>query len=83
MHNWKYSQDKALEKALYRNIHIARTSPDYAIKHPAEVKVNSKHLVLKEVHPEAKKRIEHEFSIRIRNAFQPTVKRPARLNKVA
>ncbi len=82
MHDWKYSQKKALAKALYRNIHISRTSPDYRMKYPAEVKANPKNLVLREVHPEAKKRIEHDFSVRIRNAFQPTVERPARLNKV-
>ncbi len=83
MHNWKYSQKKALEKALYRNIHIARTSPDYKLKFPSEVKVNPKGLVLKLPHPEARKRIEHDFEMRIRNAFQPKVERPARLNKIA
>jgi len=82
MHDWKYSQEKALQKALYRNIHIARTSPDYAIKYPAEVKINPKHLVLKLSHPEAKKRIEHDFVLSIRNSFQPKVERPQRLNKI-
>ncbi len=82
MHNWKYSQKKALEKALYRNIHIARTSPEYRIQHPNEARLNPSQKVLKLPSPEAKKRIEHDFAIRIRNAFQPTVERPARLNKI-
>ncbi len=81
MHDWKYSQEKALKKALYRNIHISRTSPDYKMKHPGEVKVNPKNLVLAKPHPEAVKRIEHDFSVRIRNAFQPKVERPVRMNK--
>ncbi len=82
MHDWKYSQRKALEKRLYRNIHIARTSPDYQITYPAEVKVNPKKLVLKAPHPDAKKRIEHDFMVRIRNSFQPKVERPERFNKI-
>ncbi len=81
MHNWKYSQDKALKKALYRNIHIARTSPDYQMKFPSEVKINPKRLVLKTNHPEASKRITHDFEVRIRNAFQPKVERPKRMNR--
>ncbi len=82
MHNWKYSQKKALEKALYRNIHIARTSPDYKLKHAAEVRINPKGLILSLPHPEARKRIEHDYAVRIRNSFQPSVQRPARLNKI-
>ncbi len=82
MHDWRYSQKKALEKQLYRSIQLCRTSIDYRLKYPSEAKSNPKNLVLKEAHPEAIKRITHDFNSRIRNAFQPSVKRPARLNRV-
>ncbi len=82
MHDWKYSQEKALAKALYRNIHIARTSPEYRIQHPNEARLNPSQKVLKLPSPEAEKRIKHDYVIRIRNSFQPKVIRPKRLNKI-
>ncbi len=82
MHNWKHSQDAALKKALYRSIHLCRTNPDYRMRYPSEAKANPKGLVLLEPHPEAVKRITHDYMVRIRNAFQPAVERPKRLNKI-
>ncbi len=81
MHDWKYSQKKALEKALYRSIQLCRTSPDYRMKFPSEAKANPKGLVLTEPHPEAVKRITHDYGVRISNAFAPKVERPKRMNK--
>ncbi len=82
MHNWKHSQDAALKKALYRSIHLCRTNIDYRTRYPSEAKANPKNLILLEPHPEAVKRITHDYMVRIRNAFQPSVERPKRLNKI-
>ncbi len=83
MHNWKHSQDRALAKALYRSIHLCRTNLDYRTRYPAEAKANPKLLVLLQPHPEAVKRITHDYRSRIRNSFMPAVERPERLNKLA
>ncbi len=82
MHSWKHSLDRALEKQLYRSIHLCRTNPDYRLSFPAEVAKNPNRKVLLEPNPEAKKRILHEHEVRIRNNLMPTVERPKRLNRV-
>ncbi len=81
MKNWTYSINKALEKQYVRSIHLCRTNPDYRILHPAEAKQNPTNKVLVSPTVEAKKRIDHEHEVRIRNNFPPAVERPKRFNK--
>jgi len=82
MHSWKHCIERALEKQLYRAIHLCRTNPDYKLKYPQEVKENPTGKVLLSCTASAKKRIEHEHMVRIRNNIVPTVERPKRLNRV-
>ncbi len=82
MKNWQYSQKKALEKALYRSIHQCRCNPDYRLKYVAEAKANPTLKVLLSPNVEARKRIEHEYALRVKMVTPPPVARPARLNRV-
>ncbi len=52
---WPKQCEKALKKKLQRAISLARTNPDYRIKHPNECRDNPECKVLSECHPEAKK----------------------------
>ncbi len=79
---WQIHCEKALKKKLYRAIHLARTNPDYQIKHPSECRENPENKVLLCCHPEAEKRILKEHETTLRLAVMPTVDRPARLNRV-
>ncbi len=82
MHSWTHCLERALEKALYRSIHLCRTNPDYRLKYPAEARANSGGKVMLQPNPEAKKRILHEHEVRIRNNLVPIVDRPKRFNRL-
>ncbi len=82
MHSWEHSIERALEKQLYRSIHLCRTNPDYRLKYPAEFKENPSGKLLTVPTASARKRILHEHEVRIRNNIVPTVERPKRLNRV-
>ncbi len=82
MHSWQHCIDRALKHQLYRSIHLCRTNPDYLLKYPSEVKSNPENKVLNTVNHEAKKRIEHEHMVRVRNNVVPIVDRPKRFNRL-
>ncbi len=81
MLTWHRAIERALEHQLYRQIHLARTNPDYQRKYPSEVKANPQGKILTHCSIEAKKRCEHEQEVRIRHNFMPVVERPKRLNR--
>jgi len=78
---WKKQRDKALLKQLYRSIHLARCNPDYKLRYPNECRENPEHHILSQCHPEAKKRICHQYETFCHRIDMPTVDRPMRLNK--
>jgi len=82
MHSWKHCVDRALKHELYRAIHLCRTNPDYKLKYPSEVKQNPTGKLLLVPTSEAKKRIEHDHEVRVRNNVVPIVERPKRLNRI-
>ncbi len=82
MHSWQHCIDRALLHQLYRAIHLCRTNPDYLLKCPSEVKQNPEHKVLLVPTSEAKKRIQHEHDVRVRNNVVPVVDRPKRFNRL-
>jgi len=69
------------EHAQYRAIHLARCNPDYQRLHPQEAKQNPDRKLLKDCHPEARKRIHEECEKYQRHVHVPTVERPERLNR--
>ncbi len=79
--SWHLHQEKALQKKLYRAIHLARTNADYQLKYSSECRGNPERNVLHDCHPEAQKRIEHDHGIRVQMTTPPTVDRPKRLNR--
>ncbi len=79
--SWLKHQQKALDKALYRSIHLARCNPDYQLKYSSECRDNPERKVLHSCHPEAQKRIEHDHSVRLHMVTPPKVERPQRLNR--
>ncbi len=79
--SWQHRRKVALEKALYRSIHLCRCNPDYCMQHIAEARLNPTKKVLKEPNIEAKKRIVHEHEIRMKLTTVPSVERPKRLNR--
>ncbi len=81
MHSWHHSLHRALKKQLYRAIHLARTNEDYQRKYPSEVRANPKSLVLRECHPEARKRIEKKHDLLCKRTFVTPVDRPERWNR--
>ncbi len=83
MHSWRHCIERALDKQLYRSIHLGRTNSDYRLRFPNEVKSNPEGKVLSSPNLEAKKRILHEHEVRVRNNIVPTVDRPKRFNRVA
>ncbi len=78
---WPKQRKKALLKAKYRAIHLARTNPDYQIAHPSECRENPENKILPCCHPEAEKRIDKKYETIFRAAQVPTVDRPKRLNR--
>ncbi len=80
--NWPDQCQKALEKQLYRAIHLARTNIDYKITHPSECRTNPENKILTECHPEAKKRILDCHEKTLRKAIIPIVDRPKRMNRL-
>ncbi len=80
--NWPHQLHNALLHQMQRSIDLARTNPDYKIKHPNECRDNPDCKVLKECHPEAKKRLLEEHEKIIRLASVPDVDRPQRLNRL-
>ncbi len=79
---WPKQIQKALEKKKYRAIHLARTNPDYQLKHPNECRDNPDRKVLTCCHPEAEKRILEEHEKMLRLAVVPSVERPKRMNRL-
>ncbi len=77
--NWKKACARALEKQLYRSIHLSRTNQDYQIKFPNECRDNPNGL--SKCHPEAQKRLLKEHEKILRLSIMPTVIRPKRLNR--
>lgn len=82
MHSWTHCIERALDKQLYRAIHLCRTSADYKLKYPTEVAQNPSGKILLKCTKEAEKRIRHEHEVRIRNNLVPIVERPKRFNRV-
>ncbi len=82
MHFWDKQRKKALDKLLYRSIHLCRSNIDYQIKHPNETRANPENKILIQCHPEAKIRITKEFLKRMKMNTVPKVDRPHRLNRV-
>jgi len=80
--NWHKATHRALEKQLYRAIHLARTNIDYQIKYPNECRDNPTGKKLEHCHPEAQKRILKEHEKILMLAIVPDVDRPKRLNRV-
>ncbi len=79
---WHKVQHKALQKSLYRAIHLARCNPDYRLKYPNEARDNPKNEVKKECHKEAQIRILKDHEMKCRRAHVPPVQRPKRMNRV-
>ncbi len=82
MHSWIHCIERAKQKRYYRAIHLCRTSADYKLKYPSEVALNPEKKILLSCTPSAKKRIDHEHEVRIRNNIVPVVERPKRFNRV-
>ncbi len=80
--SWPKQTQKALLHQLQRSIDLARTNPDYQIKHPNECRNNPDRKVLKECHPDARKRICEEHEKILSLATVPDVDRPQRLNRL-
>ncbi len=78
---WEKQKVKALKHQLQRAIHLARCNPDYQIDHPNECRNNPDHKILKECHPEAKKRIEKLVMKKQHFSEVPNVERPHRYNR--
>ncbi len=78
---WEHRKAEAIKTQLRRAINLARTNPDYQMKHPNECRDNPSHKILTQCHPEAKKRIIQEMTKKHHNAEMPTVERPKRLNR--
>ncbi len=76
---WDKAREKAQQKEIIHSIHMTRVNPDYKKAHPQECRDNP--TCKKEAHPEAVKRIVKELKLKTDGAFQPTVLRPARLNR--
>ncbi len=83
MHSWRHCIERALDKQLYRSIHLCRTNSDYRLRFPNEVRENPEGKVLSSINKEARKRILHEHEVRVRNNIVPIVDRPKRFNRVA
>ncbi len=81
MKSWAYSIDRALEKKLYRTIHLCRTNPDYRLKYPAETKLDTNRQNTMKINTEARKRVEHEHILMLKRNIVPNVIRPKRLNR--
>ncbi len=79
---WEKATQRALKHQLVRSIALARCNLDYQIKYPNECRENPEHNVLKECHPEAKKRILTKHELLLKLAIVPPVDRPKRLNRV-
>ncbi len=79
--NWEKATKRALEKKLYRAIHLARTNLDYQITYPSECRENSEKKILSCCHPEAKKRITHDHLKILQLSVVPAVDRPKRMNR--
>ncbi len=79
---WHKHQHKALQKKLYRAIHLARNNPDYRLKYPNEARDNPKQEVRKTCHKEAEIRILKEHEQICNRARVPDVERPKRMNRI-
>ncbi len=79
--SWHQQQKKALAKALYREIQLARNNPDHALRYPAIHKANPEQKILKCCSPEREKEIKHKHEVRRKLVIPPTVERPRRLNR--
>ncbi len=79
--SWRLHQDKALAKALYREIQLARNNKDHEIRYPSVHKANPEKKILKHCSPEREKQIIHEHECRIKRVTPPSIKRPVRLNR--
>ncbi len=80
--NWKMAKTRALKKKFTRTISLATCNPDYAIKYPHECRDNPENKLLGQCHPEAIKRIEHDFNTAMQKVEVPTVERPKRTNRL-
>ncbi len=81
-HFWHFYQQKHLQKMLYRSIQQARNNPDYAIKHPNEIRDNPTHKLLREPNNEANIRIHKEHIVLLKNQLTPKWETPKRLNRI-
>ncbi len=83
-HFWEIECKNALEKQLYRSIHLARTNPDYQIAHPTETKFQLSKAESGNCHecqPDAVKRITEAVTKKQQFYIMPAVERPKRLNR--
>ncbi len=78
--SWHKVQANALTKLLQISI-LLRNNPDYQIKYPNECRNLNSCDVKTHVHPDAKKRIVHDFQKKILAITPPTIQRPVRLNR--
>ncbi len=78
---WQKRRRVAIDTQFRRAINLARCNPDYIRRYPQEHKQNPECKILKECHPEAKKRIEKEMLIKQHSHEMPQVDRPKRLNR--
>ncbi len=81
MKSWDYSIEKALNKKLYRTIHLCRTNPDYRLKYPSEARLDPELKNITKVNIEARKRVIHEHGQAVKMSMAPRVIRPKRLNR--
>ncbi len=79
--SWKMATERALQKKYTRDISLKTCNPDHQIEFPHECRDNPEHKLLKECHPEAKKRILEKFRKHLIQQTVPVVERPKRLNR--
>ncbi len=79
--SWPVALQRALAKKKTRDISLKTCNPDHQIKYPNECRDNPEHKLLHQCHPEAEKRIEHDFKVAIQKTIVPVVDRPKRMNR--
>ncbi len=71
---WDKQKKRILAKNLENSIHLARCNPDYQLLHPNECRENPEHHVLSQCHPEAHKRICHQYETFLQKSLMPKPK---------
>jgi len=75
------AKERALRKKFTRDISLKTCNPDHQLKYPHECRENPGNKLLHECHPEAVKRIVHDFRVAMQKVQVPLVKRPQRVNR--